>query len=63
MAWLDDVFVLAICSIFLLLCDANLITDGDNATGNYYHDQKYPFDGKVLRVLVVHVISTVLYKN
>ena len=60
MAWLDDVFVLAIFSICLLLGDANLISDDDNGTENFHHD---PFDGKVLRVLVVHVIFTVLYKN
>jgi len=59
MARLDDVLVLAICSIFLLLGDANLISNDDNGTENCHHDQKYPFDGKVFRVLVVHVIFTV----
>ena len=61
------VVLLKTCSIFLLMCDANVI-NGEIALEKNYHDKNnlktnFPFAGKVLRVLVVHVIITILFSK
>ena len=61
------VVLLKTCSIFLLMCDSNVI-NGEIALEKNYQDKNnlktnFPFAGKVLRVLVVHVIITILFSN
>ena len=57
MSTFGAVTLIAICSIFVLLCGGNAFTD-ENDAPIISQDQHSSLSGKVIRIVVVHVIYT-----